>query len=126
MASNSSNKKNEKKVEEEFLHIIDVDKILLETELDIEGLCELVNLDSQTINRWGCKKSKNGNRPKYNAIIRMLKSGATVETLFGVEYKRAPRPTDEELKVQLTPTDLSWAFGEAMKLLQEKKDKELK
>ena len=35
MASNSSNKKNEKKVEEEFLHIIDVDKILLETELDI-------------------------------------------------------------------------------------------
>ena len=75
----------------------------------------------------GCKKSKNGNRPKYNAAVRLLRAGATVETLYGVEYKRpSPPPTAEKSQDQITPTDLSWAFGEAMKLLQEKKAKEQK
>ena len=87
MDANGENEKVKKKAEEEFLHIIDVDKILCETGLDLDGLCKLVKLDSQTINRWGCKKSKNGNRPKYNAAVRLLRAGATVETLFGVEYK---------------------------------------
>jgi hypothetical protein len=126
MDANGENKKVKKKAEEEFLHIIDVNKVLCETGLDLDGLCKLVKLDSQTINRWGCKKSKNGNRPKYNAAIRLLRAGATVETLYGVEYKRpSPPPTTEKSQDQITPTDLSWAFGEAMKLLQEKKAKEL-
>ena len=122
MDKNGEIEKSKKKAEEEFLHVIDVDKILAETGLDIDGLGKLVNLDPQTINRWECKKSKNGGRPKYNAIIRMLRSGATVETLFGVEYKRNSSSVDQS-KDLLTPTDLSWAFGEAMKLLQEKKEK---
>lgn len=126
MRENGENEKSKKKAEEEFLHVIDVDRILDETGLDLDGLCKLVNLDSQTINRWECKKSKSGGRPKYNAIVRMLRSGATVETLFGVDYNKVTRRTDDESKAQLTPNDLSWAFGEAMKLLQEKKDKEQK
>jgi hypothetical protein len=71
MDANGENKKVKKKAEEEFLHIIDVNKVLCETGLDLDGHGKLVKLDSQTINRWGCKKSKNGNRPKYNAAIRV-------------------------------------------------------
>lgn len=48
MDANSENKKVKKKAEEEFLHIIDVDKILCETGLDLDGLCKLVKLDSQS------------------------------------------------------------------------------
>jgi hypothetical protein len=29
---------------------------------------------------------KDGSRPDYNTIIRLLQKGATVETLFGVDY----------------------------------------
>lgn len=32
-------------------------------------------------------KASNGTRPPYNAVIRLLEKGDTVETLFGVEYK---------------------------------------
>lgn len=127
MDANGEKEKKKKKAEEEFLHIIDVNKVLCETGLDMDGLCKLVKLDSQTVNRWGCKKSKSGNRPKYNAAVRLLRAGATVETLYGVDYKRpSPPPPAEKSQDQITPTDLSWAFGEAMKLLQEKKAKEQK
>ena len=74
-------------MENEFLHKINVSKVLEETGLDILGLSKLINVDSQSIYRWAWDKSKSGNRPKYNAIVRLLENGATVETLFGVSYK---------------------------------------
>ena len=115
MSENGENEKSKKKAEEEFLHVIDVDRILDETGLDLNGLCKLVNLDSQTINRWECKKSKSGGRPKYNAIVRMLRSGATVETLFGVDYKHNPKKENEPIKI--TDEDLSRALYRAAEIL---------
>ena len=50
------------------------------------GLSSLLDIEVQTINRWEKDKAHNGNRPVYNAIAKMFKEGATVETLFGVEY----------------------------------------
>lgn len=78
-------------MENEFLHKINVSKVLEETGLDILGLSKLINVDSQSIYRWAWDKSKSGNRPKYNAIVRLLENGATVETLFGVDYKGKPK-----------------------------------
>ena len=74
-------------MDNEFLHKINVSKVLEETGLDIFGLSKLIDVDSQSIYRWAWDKNKNGNRPKYNAIVRLLQNGATVETLFGVDYK---------------------------------------
>lgn len=75
-------------MENEFLHEINVSKLLEETGLTISGLSELIDKEVQTINRWGKDKEHKGNRPIYNAIIKMLRKGATVETLFGVEYAK--------------------------------------
>lgn len=76
-------------MENEFLHKINVSKVLEESGLDISGLAKLIDVDEQTIRRWAWEKQKNGNRPKFNAMVRLLQSGVTVETLFGVEYEKA-------------------------------------
>lgn len=109
---NLSQKRNllkEKKPIEEYLHCIDVDKVLLELGLDMNGLCDMLNLDYQTINRWSWTKSKKGNRPTYNAVIRMLQKGASTKTLFGVDAGNIQKPsaTDE--------THLSQAIQELLK-----------
>lgn len=79
--------KGKKEAEEGFLHEIDVNKVFIETGLDKNGLCKLLGVGGQSIDRWGEKKDNNGNRPKYNSIVRLLRAGATTETLFGVSSK---------------------------------------
>lgn len=79
--------KERKEAGEGFLHDINQDRVLYETGLDMNGLCNLLGIDSQSVGRWDKKKENSGNRPKYNTLIRLLRAGATVETLFGVDYK---------------------------------------
>lgn len=79
--------KEKKEAGEGFLHDINQDRVLYETGLDMNGLCNLLGIDSQSVGRWDKKKENSGNRPKYNTLIRLLRAGATVETLFGVDYK---------------------------------------
>lgn len=82
---------------EEFLHCIDIGQLLRELNLDLESLCDWLGLDSQTVNRWSKTKEKNGNRPKFNAIVRMLRNGATTKTLFGIDTSSVQKSsaTDE-------------------------------
>ena len=109
----------------DYLHKIDVDKLAQELHVDVNGVALLAGIrEARNLGKLAQSKP-NGARPSYNALVKLLRAGATVETLFGVEYKRpSPPPTAEKSQDQITPTDLSWAFGEAMKLLQEKKAKE--
>lgn len=99
-------------MEKEFLHKISVPKVLEETGLDIRGLSELIDVDPQSVYRWSWDKAKSGNRPKFNALIKMLEKGATVETLFGVEYKAMHK----EYEVHSSTTDIfnSPEFQEGM------------
>lgn len=83
-----SSKTPKKKIGEEFLHVIDVGKVSNETGLSVAEMSDLLHVDVQSINRWSCSKAKSGNRPKYNSIIKLLRHGATVETLFGVDYAK--------------------------------------
>lgn len=85
-------------MENEFLHKINVSKVLQETGLDINGIAELVNVDVQTVYRWAWDKKKKGNRPKFNAMVRLLQNGATVETLFGVEYTKVHQQLPKEFR----------------------------
>ena len=42
--------------------------------------------EARNLGKWAQSKP-NGSRPSYNALVKLLRAGATVETLFGVEYK---------------------------------------
>lgn len=102
--SKNTKKDTDSRIEESFLHEINVDAVLKETGMDLDELCKLINVDNQSVGRWNKPKSKAGNRPKYNAIVRLLQAGATVETLFGVDYA-ATHQTAPAAEPDNTPID---------------------
>jgi len=116
--SGKKKKKKEKEVED-YLHNINVDQVLRETGLDMDGLCKLVGIDYQTVNRWKFGKDRNGNRPKYNAIVRLLRSGATTNTLFGVETPVAPSGPQ---KIVITDDLVAEMLARAGSILKSKQD----
>lgn len=118
-ADNETVKKKRKKEKEaeDYLHKINVDQVLRETGLDMDGLCKLIGIDYQTINRWKFGKDRKGNRPKYNAIIRMLRHGATTKTLFGVDTPSAP---PEPQKIVLTDDLIAEMMVRAGDMLKKK------
>ena len=91
LSGETEKNKGKKEAEEGFLHEIDVNKVFIETGLDKNGLCKLLGVGGQSIEKKKKKKDNNGNRPKYNSIVRLLRAGATTETLFGVDSKPAPQ-----------------------------------
>lgn len=71
-------------MDKDFLHSINIDDLQKEVGMDIQGISDYLGIDVQNVYRWSWIKSKNGNRPKYNTIIKLLQKGASVKTLFGV------------------------------------------
>lgn len=69
----------------DFLHKIDLNALSAETGLSLEEIAKLVGIsDPKNLSKWKQEKP-DGSRPKYNALIKLLKNGATVKTLFGVD-----------------------------------------
>ena len=71
---------------------------ILQKEVGIESAEGIGNFlemkNPKGVYNWSKDKSTYGSRPSYNDIIRLLQKGATVETLFGVEYaKMHPAPS---------------------------------
>jgi transcriptional regulator with XRE-family HTH domain len=97
-------------MENDFLHKINIDSLSRETNLSVEEIANLAGIsDAKNIGKWAQGKP-NGSRPNYNAFVRLFQNGATVETLFGVEYackkpvEPAPPPhvlNDPEFKESL-------------------------
>ena len=81
-----------KKEIKEFLHSIDVNILKSELKKDIPDIANLADITENGVFKWAWEKSKNGSRPSYNVLIKLLKAGATVETLFGVDYKGPVKP----------------------------------
>ena len=73
--------------ENKFLHKIDLDILKKETGLTIEELAALADIGPKVVYKWQYMH-KDGSRPDFNAIVRLFQKGATVETLFGVEYAK--------------------------------------
>lgn len=74
-------------VENDYLHKINVEQLSKELNLSVEEIAKLAGIaEARNLGKWGQDKP-NGSRPNYNALIKLLKNGATVETLFGVDYK---------------------------------------
>lgn len=81
-----------KKAEEELLHNIDLEALEKETNLSLDEIAALSKIkDPKNLGKWSQGKP-NGSRPNYNAIVRLLRAGATTKTLFGVDYAATHQP----------------------------------
>ena len=79
-------------MENDFLHKINVDKLSEELKRSVDDIAALAGIKHpKNLGKWAQSKP-DGSRPNYNALIKLLQAGATVETLFGVEYKGPVKP----------------------------------
>lgn len=78
-----------KEVKEDFLHKINLETLKKELGMDsAESIGSFVKMKNpKGVYNWAKPQSNHGTRPVYDAAIRLLRAGATVETLFGVDYK---------------------------------------
>ena len=116
LQNSSSGKNDVSSRKKNFLHEIDIDRLKLETGLSVEeiaGIAELKN--PKGVYAWDKKGDKSGTRPSYNALVRLLLKGASVETLFGVEYSpkkvigsRPMTESDLETVVKKALSDLGY------------------
>lgn len=74
--------------ENKFLQKVDLDALQKETGMDLKELASLAGIGPNVIYKWAYMH-KDSSRPDYNAIVRLIERGATVETLFGVAYRKA-------------------------------------
>ena len=72
-------------LENKYLQSVNLDALQKETGLTLQQLAALAKVGPKVIYKWRYLH-KDGSRPDYNTIIRLLQKGATVETLFGVDY----------------------------------------
>lgn len=93
-------------MENEFLQKINLERLQQETGLSLQGIADLADVSVQTVYRWSWEKGKQGNRPSFNAIVRLLEHGATVETLFGVDYAKTHQSDKPEPAADRKPLDL--------------------
>lgn len=74
-------------MENDYLHKISIKKLSEDTGLSAEEVAKLAGIKTaKNLGKWAQSKP-DGSRPNYNAFVRLFQAGATVETLFGVEYK---------------------------------------
>lgn len=71
--------------ENKYLQKVNLNALQKETGLDLKGLADLAEIGPKVVYKWAYLH-KDSSRPDYNAIIRLLLKGATVKTLFGVDY----------------------------------------
>ena len=79
--------------ENKFLQKVNLDALQKETGMSLEELADLAEIGPKVIYKWRYMH-KDSSRPSYNAVVRLLQKGATVETLFGVEYKGRSIPPE--------------------------------
>jgi hypothetical protein len=81
-------------VENEFLHKVNLDALQKETGLSLQGIADLAEVSVQMVYRWAWDKAKQGNRPSFNALVKLLEKGASTSALFGVECKNRQAPAE--------------------------------
>ena len=77
---------NMDELENKFLHSINLDALKKETGMTIEEIAKLAGIGPKVVYKWQYMH-KDGSRPDFNAIIKLLQAGASTETLFGVSSK---------------------------------------
>ena len=78
-------------LENKFLHSINLDALKKETGMTIEEIAKLAGIGPKVVYKWQYMH-KDGSRPDFNAIVKLLQAGASTETLFGVDYAATHQP----------------------------------
>jgi transcriptional regulator with XRE-family HTH domain len=107
--------------------MMDIKTFLNRKSLTKAALCRLLGIDPKSSILSSYEKGRSN--PSYEICEKLIPLGASAQELFGKELgdmlvsnSTAPaKQSTAQNGAQITPNDLSWAFGEAMKLLQEKK-----
>jgi len=107
------------------LHKISIEKLSKDTGLPVEEIAKLAGIsEARNLGKWAQEKP-NGSRPNYNAIVRLLQKGATVETLFGVDYaathQPAPEPAENREPIDYQDPKFLAALEKGMALIEERK-----
>jgi transcriptional regulator with XRE-family HTH domain len=106
-------------VEKEFLQKVDLSELVKETGKTLPEIAKLSGIKQhRNLKKWTQNKENGGSRPTYNAIVNLLENGATVETLFGIDYKHNQKKENEPIKI--TDEDLSRALYRAAEILGSK------
>ncbi|SHJ26520.1 hypothetical protein SAMN05720471_12412 [Fibrobacter sp. UWP2] len=88
--------------ENKFLHKINLETLKKETGKTIEEIAKLVGIGPKVVYKWQYMH-KDGSRPDFNAVVKLLQAGASVETLFGVDYADTHRPAPEPVSAAPSP-----------------------
>ena len=110
-------KKPVKKANEEYLHKINLNSLKVEMKMDLPEIARMAGITENGIYKWSWDKSRQGVRPSYNAIVRLLRNGATTKTLFGVDAPVAP---SEPQKIVLTDDLIAEMMVRAGEMLKKK------
>lgn len=79
-------------MEDDYLHKINIDQLSKELNLSLDEIAALAGIKhSKNLGKWAQSKP-DGARPNYNALIKLLRAGATTKTLFGIEQKHSFAP----------------------------------
>ena len=101
-------------MEKDYLHKINLARLLSEIEMTKDELAELSGYSrANNLIKWEQSKDKGGTRPSYNTLVKLMQSGASAETLFGVKQ------SIREENVILTDEELSRAFRRAADILNQ-------
>ena len=85
------------------MHDIDVNSLKNELKMEVPDIAKLAEISENGVYKWSWDKSKNGTRPSYNAIVRLLHAGATTKTLFGVDTATTHQPAPEPVLAASSP-----------------------
>lgn len=72
--------------ENKYLQKVNLNALKKETGMSLEELAALADIGPKVIYKWQYMH-KDSSRPSYDAFVKLFQAGASVETLFGVEYK---------------------------------------
>lgn len=78
-------------LDNKYLQKVNLEALQKETGMTLAELAKLAEIGPKVIYKWRYMH-KDSSRPDYNALVRLFQHGATVETLFGVEYKGPVKP----------------------------------
>ena len=101
---------------DEFLHGIDINVLKSELKMDVPEIAKLVGISENGVYKWSWTKEKQGTRPSFNALIKLLKKGASVEALFGVSTNKITPPQNTAGNISMA--ELARFFYEVAKSLE--------
>lgn len=103
-------------IDNNFLSKVNLDALQQDLNMDMTAISNKIGVSTQTMYKWNRDKKKGGCRPTYDSIRTLIECGASIETLFGIEYKAGIKIVEKPIK--LTALDISEVLAMASEALK--------